>query len=88
MKLDGSVLKAVMVHAVLPTIAMIAVTVLAALGKISGEDALLVIIAGAGIGSTAAAGVTGAAVTGQSSTDTINSVKAAPAPPTTPTEGK
>lgn len=58
-------------HAVLPISAIIAVTVLAALAKISGNDALIVIIAAAGIGSTSAASVTGAAVSGQSTTDAV-----------------
>jgi len=71
MILHASVLRAVGMHSILPIVAMIAVTILAALGKITGNDALLVIIASAGIGSTAAASVTGAAVSGQATTDAV-----------------
>jgi len=74
MILHSSVLKAVGMHSLMPVAAMIAVTVLAALNKITGQDALLVIIASAGIGSTGAASVTGAAISGQSTTDAVKVV--------------
>jgi len=70
-------------HALLPTIAIIAVTILASLGKITGDTAVFVILAAAGIGSTGAASVTGAAVSGQSSTDAIKVSKENP-----PTQGE
>lgn len=45
-------------HVLLPAVAMVCVTVLAAMGRISGSDALVVIVAVAGIGGTGSAGVT------------------------------
>lgn len=45
-------------HTLLPFCAMVCVTVLAAMGRISGTDALVVIVAATGIGGTGAAAVT------------------------------
>jgi len=75
MILHPSVIKAVGMHSLLPIIAIIAVVILAALNKITGQDALVVIIAAAGIGSTGAASVTGAAVSSQGTTDAVKVVR-------------
>lgn len=47
---EANILRALFMHTILPALAIVAVVVLAALSKISGTDAIVVITAAAGIG--------------------------------------